>query len=154
MMCTILHCFKINTALRTRIKQLADLIFYSCKSKLDCWSLFCSLSGSVLSSNREGGRCCCRPMTGRHSSVVSSSPEMKQQTTCQHNQITKQAVLVLMYPTLYLPYCGHHVGSHDDCTPFPVIPLRPCTNYMFVNIFRAVKEADIVPVPVWQVARR
>ena len=37
---------RLNTALRTRIKQLADLIFYSCKSKLDCWSLFCSLSGS------------------------------------------------------------------------------------------------------------
>ena len=72
---------------------------------------------------------------------------MKQQTTCQHNQITKQAVLVLMYPTLYLPYCGHHVGSHDDCSPFPVIPLWPCTNYMFVNIFRAVKEADHSPSP-------
>ena len=38
------HCYCTNTALRTRIKQLADLIFYSCKSKLDCRSLFCSLS--------------------------------------------------------------------------------------------------------------
>ena len=56
-----------NTAPRALIPQLTSLIFYSCKSKLDCWSLFCSL----LSSNRERGRAWCCPMTGRHFSVVS-----------------------------------------------------------------------------------
>ena len=38
------NCMNImnNTAPRALIPQLTSLIFYSCKSKLDCWSLFCS----------------------------------------------------------------------------------------------------------------
>ena len=79
---SLIHSFLTNTAPRVHIPQLTSLIFYSCKSKLDCWSLFCSL----LSSNGEGGSTWSCPMTGCHSSVVNSSPEMKQQTTCQHKQ--------------------------------------------------------------------
>ena len=39
---------KINTATRALIPQLTSLILYSCKSKLDCWSLFCSLARTVI----------------------------------------------------------------------------------------------------------
>ena len=40
-----------NTAPRALNPQLTSLILYSCKSKLDCWSLFCSLARTVIGSH-------------------------------------------------------------------------------------------------------
>ena len=42
---------RFNTAPRALIPQLTSLILYSCKSKLDCWSLFCSLARTVIGSH-------------------------------------------------------------------------------------------------------